>query len=104
MSANAIFCFPPFLISFPNIIEGNYNDASKWLLQTQGIINPSFRDTFSAGGCKNIDGIKVPRIILNIAKWKEDLIKIFNEKNLPQQDFEDVLIKIVKEIGKNIDH
>ena len=108
------------LISFPSIIEGKYNDASKWLLQTQGVINPSFRDTFSAGGCQNIDGIKVPRIIFNIAKWKEDLIKIFNEKNLPQQDFEYwkekvfaiskfaaperyVLVKIVKEIGKNID-
>jgi len=109
------------LTSFPSIIEGNYNDASKWLLQTQGVINPSFRDTFSAGGRRNIDGIKVPKIIFNIVKWKEDLIKIFNEKKLPQQDFEywkekvfaiskfsgpekDVLIKIVKEIGANIVH
>ena len=54
------------LILFPNIIEGNYNDASKWLLQTQGVINPSFRDTFSAGGRKCLRGIDVPKIIYNI--------------------------------------
>jgi hypothetical protein len=107
------------LTSFPNIIEGNYNEASKWLLQTQGVINPSFRDTFSAGGRQNLAGVKVPKIIYNIFSWKEDLINIFNEKELPQQHFEhwktrvlsigkfssvekDVLKKIVADIGKGI--
>lgn len=107
------------LTSFPNIIEGNYNEASKWLLQTQGVINPSFRDTFSAGGRQNLAGIKVPKIIYNIFSWKEDLINIFNEKELPQQHFEhwktrvlsigkfssvekDVLKKIVADIGEGI--
>lgn len=109
------------LILFPNIIEGNYNDASKWLLQTQGIINPSFRDTFSAGGRKSLAGISVPKIIFNIANWKEDLINIFNEKYLPQQHFElwktrvlsidkfsgaekEVLKNVVIDIGKKILH
>ena len=87
------------LILFPNVIEGNYNDASRWLLQTQGVINPSFRDTFSAGGRQNLDGIKVPKIIYNIANWKEDLIDILNEKALPLQCF--VLWKTkVLSIGK----
>ena len=109
------------LILFPNIIEGNYNDASKWLLQTQGVINPSFRDTFSAGGRKCLRGIDVPKIIYNIYSWKDDLINIFNEKNLPQQQFDhwgkkvlaiskfsacekNVLAEIVREIGENIIH
>ena len=109
------------LILFPNIIEGNYNDASKWLLQTQGVINPSFRDTFSAGGRKCLRGIDVPKIIYNIYSWKDDLINIFNEKNLPQQQFDhwgkkvlaiskfsacekNVLAEIVREIGENITH
>jgi hypothetical protein len=109
------------LTSFPNIIEGNYNDASRWLLQTQGVINPSFRDTFSAGGRQNLAGIRVPKIIYNIASWKDDLINIFNEKELSQQHFEhwktrvlsidkfseaekEVLKKIINDIGKRILH
>ena len=109
------------LTSFPNIIEGNYNDASRWLLQTQGVINPSFRDTFSAGGRQDLAGIRVPKIIYNIASWKDDLINIFNEKELPQQHFEhwktrvlsidkfseaekEVLKKIINDIGKRILH
>ena len=109
------------LTSFPSIVEGNYNEASRWLLQTQGVINPSFRDTFSAGGKQILSGIKVPKIIYNIACWKDDLINILNEKDIPQQYFEhwkarvlsvnkfsseekEVLKKILADIGKKIIH
>ena len=109
------------LTSFPNIVEGNYNDASRWLLQTQGVINPSFRDTFSAGGRQELAGIKVPKIIYNIASWKDDLINAFNEKEVPQQYFEywktrvlsinkfsnaekEILKNILTDIGKKIIH
>lgn len=107
------------LIVSPSIIEGNYNRASKWLLQTHGIINPSFRDTFSAGGKVYISGTKVPRIIANINNCKDTLIEIFNAKPFPRAIYEHwknqienikkfsdsekkVLVQIVQEIGNSI--
>lgn len=115
------FLLANLLIVSPSIIEGNYNRAAKWLLQTHGIINPSFRDTFSAGGQDYVLGIKVPRIIVNIEDSKNILIEIFNSRPLPKaayehwkdqienikrKDFTDsakkVLMQIVQEIGKAV--
>lgn len=38
------------LILFPEVIEGNYYEASSWLFLRESINNPCFRDAFSAGG------------------------------------------------------
>lgn len=107
------------LIKSPKVIEGDYNNACKWLLKTQGIINPSFRDTFSAGGQEIVYGVKVPKIIANINKWKDEIVKILNHCDSPKDSFEfwklqisrmtkfsnaelEILLQIVSEIGKKI--
>lgn len=64
------------IILFPEIINGDYRNAAKWLWQRL-IINSSLRDSFSAGGKKAINGILVPKIIANIDEWKEDIAKVF---------------------------
>lgn len=64
------------IILFPEIINGDYRNAAKWLCQRL-IINSSLRDSFSAGGKKAINGILVPKIIANIDEWKEDIAKVF---------------------------
>lgn len=105
------------LVKSPSIIVGDYNNACKWLLKTKGIINPSFRDTFSAGGQEVLNGIKVPKIIANVYKWKDDLVCVFKSCELPKDSFfhwksliekmtkfsnaeKKVLLDIVSEIGR----
>ncbi|WP_073161581.1 hypothetical protein [Fibrobacter sp. UWH5] len=107
------------LIKSPKVILGDYNNACKWLLKAKGIINPSFRDTFSAGGQETIFGVKVPKIIANIYKWKSDIIEVLNNSDSPNDSFElwkehiskmtkfssnekKVLLRIVTEIGKEV--
>lgn len=107
------------LIKSPKVILGDYNNACKWLLKAKGIINPSFRDTFSAGGQETIFGVKVPKIIANIYKWKSDIIEVLNNNDSPNDSFElwkehiskmtkfssnekKVLLRIVTEIGKEV--
>ncbi len=107
------------LIKSPKIIVGDYNNACKWLLKSKGIINPSFRDTFSAGGQELVFGVKVPKIIANIYKWKEDIVDVLNNCDSPNDSFElwkdhickmtkfsteakSILLRIVFEIGKQV--
>jgi len=107
------------LIASPSVLEGDYEYACQWLLQRKGVVCPSFRDNFSAGGRTVVNGVNVPQVIGKINEWKADIAKVFNKKELPQQYFEhwktrvlsigkfssaekDVLRKIVAYIGKNI--
>lgn len=107
------------IVKSPRVIIGDYNNACKWLLKCKGIINPSFRDTFSAGGKEYLFGVKVPKIIANIDKWKSEIVDVLNACESPKDSFElwkfhiskitkfsdtekAVLLKIVSEIGKNI--
>ncbi len=107
------------LIKSPKVILGDYNNACKWLLKAKGIINPSFRDTFSAGGQETIFGVKVPKIIANVYKWRSDIIEVLNNCDSPNDSFElwkehiskmtkfhsdekNVLLRIVTEIGKEV--
>lgn len=53
-------------ILFPEVVCGKYENAVLWLVSAKGVVNSSFRDSFSAGG-------KV-----NPVSWKEE------EKGVPQ--------------------
>lgn len=107
------------LVAAPDVVEGNYEYACQWLLQTKGVVCPSFRDNFSAGGRTTVNGVDVPQIIGKINEWKKDIAANFNKRELPQQSFEhwkcrvlssgkfaeserDILKKIVSEIGKAV--
>lgn len=107
------------LIASPSILKGDYKYACQWLLQRKGVVCPSFRDNFSAGGRTVVNGVNVPQVIGKINEWKADIAKAFNKKELPQQYFEhwktivlsigkfssvekDVLKKIVADIGERI--
>ena len=107
------------LIASPSVLEGDYEYACQWLLQRNGVVCPSFRDNFSAGGRTVVNGVTVPQVIGKINEWKAEIAKAFNKKEHPQQYFEhwktrvlsigkfsssekDVLRKIVADIGKNI--
>jgi hypothetical protein len=109
------------LIASPSILEGDYEYACQWLLQRKGVVCPSFRDNFSAGGRTIVNGVNVPQVIGKINEWKADISKAFNKKELPLQYFEywktkvlsigkfsssekEILKKIVADIGKNIVH
>lgn len=53
------------LAYFPNLLGRDlkkYAYLATWLVSRFGIVNHALRDTFSAGGQINIDGIKFPRI------------------------------------------
>lgn len=109
------------VVATPSILEGQYENACQWLLQHQGVINPSFRDSFSAGGQVVIKGVKVPKIIGHIDAWKTSIAAEFNRKEIPLQFFEhwkskvkaikkfspaekEVLGEILKEIGMKVIH
>lgn len=109
------------VVATPSILEGRYENTCQWLLQHQGVINPSFRDSFSAGGQVVVKGVKVPKIIGNIDTWKTSIAEEFNRKEFPQESFEDwrsrvesikkfsqaekkVLGEILKEIGMKVIH
>ena len=38
------------LVLFPEMVNGIYGNAAMWLAGAKGIIDPSFRDRYSAGG------------------------------------------------------
>ena len=63
------------LAYFPNILGNNttkYEDFSLWLAAEHGIVYPSTRDLFSAGGQGDIENItKVPRVLCKIYENRE---------------------------------
>lgn len=67
------------LVLFPEIFRGNYKEAAKWLYR-HWIVNPSFRDTFSAGGKKMVYGEPVPQIVHHLYEWRESVAGIFKEE------------------------
>lgn len=107
------------LIKSPKVIVGDYNNACKWLLKVKGIINPSFRDTFSAGGQEVVLGVKVPKVISNINKWQSEIVNVLNNCESPKDSYEHwksqieqitkfsnaekaILLRIVSGIGKQV--
>lgn len=66
-----------FFILFPEVVNGEYGNAVLWMVSAKGVVNPSFRDPFSAGGKVNpstwepMDG-GVPQV------WK----KLFEHKSV----------------------
>ena len=66
-------------ILFPEVVKGEYGNAVMWLVSAKGVVNPSFRDSFSAGGKVNpvswekMDG-GVPQVWKNLFEDK-DIIK-----------------------------
>lgn len=38
------------LVLFPEVVNSDYNNAAMWLASAKGIVDPSFRDRFTAGG------------------------------------------------------
>lgn len=38
------------LVLFPEVVNSDYRNAALWLASAKGIVNPSFRDVFTAGG------------------------------------------------------
>lgn len=60
------------LVLFPEVVNSDYSNAAMWLASAKGIVNPSFRDLFTAGG----------RIYLvNGKETKEGLPKIWKTIN-----------------------
>lgn len=55
------------LILFPEeICNSNYDNATLWLCVRHSLINTHFRDLYTAGGQKEINGVKCPAIISRI--------------------------------------
>lgn len=55
------------LILFPDeICDSNYDHATLWLCVHHSIINTHFRDLYTAGGQKEVNGVKCPAIVLRI--------------------------------------
>lgn len=75
------------LVASPSIVEGKYEYACQWLLQRKGVICPSFRDNFSAGGQVDIYGVRVPKIIGKIFEWRKEIAAEFNARELPLDSF-----------------
>jgi len=75
------------LVASPSIVEGKYEYACQWLLQRKGVICPSFRDNFSAGGQVDVYGVRVPKIIGKIFEWKKEIAAAFNAREFPQDSF-----------------
>lgn len=75
------------LVASPSIVEGKYEFACQWLLQRKGIVCPSFRDNFSAGGQVNVYGVRVPKIIGKIFEWKLKIAETFNAKEFSLESF-----------------
>lgn len=57
------------------------------LLLRKGVVCPSFRDNFSAGGRAVIHGISVPKIIGNISEWENEIAELFCKKASPLDSF-----------------
>lgn len=73
------------IIRFPRVLNGDYKEAAKWLYD-HFVINPSFRDTFSAGGKGCVNGIVVPHSIANLEKHKNDIAEIFRTESIALED------------------
>ena len=56
-------------------------------MQRKGIVCPSFRDNFSAGGQVNVYGVRVPKIIGKIFEWKLKIAEAFNAKEFSLESF-----------------
>lgn len=73
------------IIRFPGVLNRDYKEAAKWLYD-HFVINPSFRDTFSAGGKGCVNGIVVPHSIANLEKHKNDIAEIFRTESIALED------------------
>lgn len=84
------------LVYFPEIVSGcpkKYENLSLWLVSEYGIVSPSLRDTFSAGGQQDltVGGAtfkNVPKILCNIVKNASEIalkITLADEEELKQK-------------------
>lgn len=75
------------LAYFPVLLS---NDASKyarlatWLVSRFGIVNHALRDTFTAGGQIEIQGVMFPKIFNHITENLSDIVSIV--KTIPEED------------------
>lgn len=57
------------LILFPGVLSGDYGMAALWLCTRYYIVNPNFRDTFSASGATwEIDKVRLPKSFKHVIK------------------------------------
>jgi len=72
---------------FPGLFGNNnkkYSRLATWLASHHGIINPSLRDTFTAGGQEEMFGHSFPKIFIRLKEeWTDILNKI---ENLEEED------------------
>lgn len=69
-------------VNFPEIVKGDYDRYALWLT-SQGIVNPSLRDQFSAGGqeefeLQNGEIVRLPAIYRRIRENCDYIIRIMN--------------------------
>lgn len=69
---------------FPEVVLGQYNHFSKWLVQEQSVINPNVRDSFSAGGrviMKDSEGkgVETYKVFSTIEKHSDLIERILHE-------------------------
>ena len=71
---------------FPEVINGDYNRFSMWLVTEKGIICPNVRDQFSAGGKKPITiefkEIYMPAVYKNLLKYHIETLSFI--QNTPE--------------------
>ena len=75
------------LILFPEVVKSDYRNAAMWLASAKGIVNPSFRDVFTAGGkVYVVDGktieIGLPKIWKTVSCLYET-VRYYLGKNSP---------------------
>ena len=67
------------LILFPETVSSDYGNAALWLASAKGIVNPSMRDLFTAGGrVRSIAGSSfqegLPKIWLTLSRYYDIII------------------------------
>lgn len=74
-------------ILFPEVVTGKYANAVLWMVSAKGVVNPSFRDPFSAGGRVNPLTWKevekgVPQVWKNLYQHKEVIKSLLNDSSI----------------------
>lgn len=82
------------LILFPGVLSGNYGMAALWLCTRHAIVNPCFRDTFSASGAVwEIDKVQLSKSFKHVVKVVLDNVELIERFLNPTDDIlrEDII-------------
>lgn len=63
-------------VLFPDVLDSDFKQAALWLCSRHGILNPSMRDMFSAGGKVDVNGRKVSAAVGRLFEHRKEIINI----------------------------